>query len=41
MTSAEAATWTSDDFSRNASRNKIYTTQAIKIAKLQPEVAMG
>lgn len=41
MCSAEPAPWTTDEFSRNASRNRIHATQPTRIKEFAPEVIMG
>ncbi|KAI1712713.1 major facilitator superfamily domain-containing protein [Ditylenchus destructor] len=41
MASAEPASWTTDEFSRNASRNKVYATQSTPPNAKKFEVAMG
>uniref|UniRef100_A0AC35U5I6 MFS domain-containing protein n=1 Tax=Rhabditophanes sp. KR3021 TaxID=114890 RepID=A0AC35U5I6_9BILA len=41
MGSAEPASWTTDEFSRNASRNKVYSTQASGRREFAPEVTVG
>uniref|UniRef100_A0A0N5A0I4 MFS domain-containing protein n=1 Tax=Parastrongyloides trichosuri TaxID=131310 RepID=A0A0N5A0I4_PARTI len=41
MSSAEPAVWTTDEFSRNASRNKVYSTQATTRREFAPEVTVG
>lgn len=41
MGSAEPAHWTTDEFSRSASRNKVHSTQPATIKQLGAEMAMG
>ncbi|KAH7700446.1 Protein T27D12.1 a [Aphelenchoides avenae] len=41
MGSAEPAHWTTDEFSRSASRNKVHSTQPAAIKQLGAEMAMG
>jgi MFS family permease len=41
MCSAEPAHWTTDEFSRNASRNRVHATDSTRISHLQPEMKMG
>lgn len=41
MASAEPASWTTDEFSRNASRNKIHSVQPTTVKQLGAEMTMG
>uniref|UniRef100_A0A0K0F2F3 MFS domain-containing protein n=1 Tax=Strongyloides venezuelensis TaxID=75913 RepID=A0A0K0F2F3_STRVS len=41
MCSAKPAAWTTDEFSRNASRNKVYSTQTSTRREFAPEVTVG
>uniref|UniRef100_A0AC34F5G9 Major facilitator superfamily (MFS) profile domain-containing protein n=1 Tax=Panagrolaimus sp. ES5 TaxID=591445 RepID=A0AC34F5G9_9BILA len=41
MCSAEPAPWTTDEFSRNASRNRVHATDSTRISHLQPTLKMG
>ncbi|CEF60718.1 Major facilitator superfamily and Major facilitator superfamily domain, general substrate transporter and Major facilitator superfamily domain-containing protein [Strongyloides ratti] len=41
MSSAKPAVWTTDEFSRNASRNKVYSTQTSSRREFAPEVTVG
>uniref|UniRef100_A0A915DNC8 Uncharacterized protein n=1 Tax=Ditylenchus dipsaci TaxID=166011 RepID=A0A915DNC8_9BILA len=41
MCSADPASWTTDEFSRNASRNKIHAIQTNNVKEFAPEVSMG
>jgi hypothetical protein len=41
MCSAEPAHWTTDEFSRNASRNRVHATDSTRISHLRPELKMG
>lgn len=41
MCSAEPAHWTTDEFSRSVSRNRVYVTDSSTVNHLQPEMKMG
>ena len=41
MCSADPAPWTTDEFSRNASRNRVHVTESTRINHMQPQMNMG
>ena len=41
MCSADPAPWTTDEFSRNASRNRVHITDSTRITHMQPQMNMG